>query len=105
MKSLAGQQHEKCSWKASAVYIIGHLNCVECDMSPNRFSTTLDNCLTVTVTAIVCRVSHSNSSAWLWNDLLGRIFVNNHHYVDDLHAFDVVTVKAQFTAAFEGMVV
>jgi hypothetical protein len=100
-KSLSGQQHEKCSWKANLVNVIGQLPCVETDMSPNRFSTTLDNCLTVTVTAIVCRVSHSNSSAWLWNDLLGRIFVNNHHYVLGLGAFDVVTVKSQFTAAFE----
>lgn len=103
VKSLSGQQHEKCSWKALSVTIVGNLSCVESDMAPNRFSTNLDNCLTVTATAIVCRVSHSNSSAWLWNDLIGRIFVNNHHYVEDLHAFDVVTVKAQFTAAFEGM--
>jgi hypothetical protein len=100
-KSLSGQQHEKCSWKANVVNVIGQLPCVETDMSPNRFSTTLDNCLTVTVTAIVCRVSHSNSSAWLWNDLLGRIFVNNHHYVLGLGAFDVVTVKSQFTNCFE----
>jgi|UniRef100_A0AC35GLD9 hypothetical protein len=100
IKSLSGQ-YEKCSWKASVVNVIGQLPCVESDMLPNRFSTTLENILTVTVTAIVCRVSHSNSSAWLWHDVIGRIFVNNHHYIDELHAFDVVTVKAQFTAAFE----
>ncbi|KAE9555214.1 hypothetical protein FO519_001564 [Halicephalobus sp. NKZ332] len=92
--------HDKCFWSATHIELIGGLPCIKSDVIPNRFNPS-ENCVTVDVYAIVCRSSHSNSSIWLWNDLLGRIFVNNHHYINDLHAMDVVTVKAQFTAAFE----
>lgn len=94
---------EKCTWKANKIDVVGFLPFVKTDILQNRFNTSED-CVTVESHAVVCRVSQTTSSIWLWNDLLGRIFVNNHHYINDLHAMDVVFVRAQYTAAFEGKI-
>uniref|UniRef100_A0A7E4VX24 SET domain-containing protein n=1 Tax=Panagrellus redivivus TaxID=6233 RepID=A0A7E4VX24_PANRE len=94
--------HDKCVWRATHIEIVGRFSFLESDYLLNRFvNTNTESCLTVETYALVCRVSESNASAWLWNDLLGRIFVNNHHFITDMHAMDVVQVKAQYTAAFE----
>jgi hypothetical protein len=67
------------------------------------------NTLTVKGYGVVCRVNPLNRCAWLWNDHIGRVYVNNSDYTraDDfapMQSFDVVDFSVTFKGAFEGSI-
>ncbi|PAV89913.1 hypothetical protein WR25_15227 [Diploscapter pachys] len=53
------------------------------------------------VPAVVNRVSTSSRAAWLWNDLIGRIYIPSSCFSRGLHAFASVRIRALYTGAFE----
>uniref|UniRef100_A0A914XEA2 Uncharacterized protein n=1 Tax=Plectus sambesii TaxID=2011161 RepID=A0A914XEA2_9BILA len=62
--------------------------------------------LTVNGYGVVCRVNQANRCSWLWNDYIGRIYVNSSEYqrVNDfapMQPFDIVKFSAIFKGTFE----
>ncbi len=94
------QKEFKCSWLATCVEPIGILQQVLDE--PSRFNPYDQERLTMDVKAVILRVSNTSSCAWLWNDLIGRIYVNNHAYKGGMKVFETVECKCQYTGIYDG---
>ncbi|KAK5979632.1 Sas10 domain-containing protein, partial [Trichostrongylus colubriformis] len=57
--------------------------------------------LLLRLNAVVNRVSSSTHNAWLWNDIIGRIFVPTQQFNRRLRAMICVRVVASWTGTFE----
>lgn len=88
-------EHPKCTWRAENVKLMKPFVTILKEKSSDQEK------LSIETFAIVCRTSISNRAAWLWNDYVGRIYVNSHCFVSRMKAFTVVRVRAQYTGSFE----
>ncbi|KAK6061507.1 hypothetical protein COOONC_00833 [Cooperia oncophora] len=57
--------------------------------------------LLLRLNAVVNRVSSSTHNAWLWNDIIGRIFVPTQQFSHRLRAMICVRIVASWTGTFE----
>nr|CDJ89225.1 octanoyltransferase [Haemonchus contortus] len=57
--------------------------------------------LLLRLNAVVNRVSSSTHNAWLWNDIIGRIFVPTQQFSHRLRAMVCVKIVASWTGTFE----
>ncbi|KAK6032184.1 hypothetical protein OSTOST_01651, partial [Ostertagia ostertagi] len=57
--------------------------------------------LLLRLNAVVNRVSSSTHNAWLWNDIIGRIFVPTQQFSHRLRAMICVKITASWTGTFE----
>ncbi|VDM71688.1 unnamed protein product, partial [Strongylus vulgaris] len=57
--------------------------------------------LLLSLYAVVNRVSLDARNAWLWNDIIGRIFVPAQQFIHGLRAMTCVKIEVVWTGAFE----
>lgn len=95
---------KSCSWVATSVESLERLEQVKvlADQCQSKFVQYPEPRLTLVVKAIILRVSSTSNSAWLWNDLIGRIYVNPHAYKGGMRIFEAVEVMCQYTGQYEG---
>ncbi|TMS35497.1 hypothetical protein L596_002889 [Steinernema carpocapsae] len=86
----------KYTWVARDVEFIGYL------MKLNDKCLLPGPCaLSLLTKAVVCRISETHGAAWLWNDLLGRIYVSGEEYMKGMRCLSAVRLRVEYTGNFE----
>ncbi|WKX97983.1 hypothetical protein Q1695_013578 [Nippostrongylus brasiliensis] len=84
----------RCTWVVKSVENLGLLYEIIVD---NKDSSKL----LLRLNAVVNRVSSGTYTAWLWNDVIGRIFVPSYQFKCRLRAMTCVEIVASWTGVFE----
>uniref|UniRef100_A0A1I8AUQ3 Tudor domain-containing protein n=1 Tax=Steinernema glaseri TaxID=37863 RepID=A0A1I8AUQ3_9BILA len=86
----------KCTWVAKDIEFLGYLmKLADKCLLPGVHT------LSLHTRAVVCRVSEVHGAAWLWNDLLGRIYVSGEEYVHKMRCLSAVRLRVEYTGNFE----
>ncbi|KAK0395790.1 hypothetical protein QR680_001430 [Steinernema hermaphroditum] len=86
----------KYTWVAKEIEFLGYLMKLADKCLLPGF-----NNISLYTRAVVCRVSEVHGAAWLWNDLLGRIYVSGEEYVQRMRCLSAARLRVEYTGNFE----